>query len=209
MKPYLQLNWGIENPLIKEWTVPTSPDPNNCYMWNYPLQFVVNPSTNLLLKKTFNKISNRHPEVFKKLENQKDLIIFDTFSIFYTPANSVRNIHIDGDGVDEKNDWGINFVLDQSLDDLMSWYRSKSSDKKDNVSYTVAGTPYFGYHPSDVELIDSCSLKGYTLVNVGIPHGIVNNGPGPRYAISLRSRTLGKLFSYEQMYNFLKDLEEI
>ena len=96
MKPYLQLNWGLDNPLIKQWTVPSPPDLNTCYMWNYPLQFVVNPAINLLLKKAFNSIIQKHPEVDEKLSKQKELIIFDTFHIFYTPAHSIRNIHVDG-----------------------------------------------------------------------------------------------------------------
>lgn len=208
MKPYLHLPWGLEDPIIEQWKIPVPPNPRECHMWNFPLQFFIKPKINLLLKNTFLKVSNLYPTVKSKLENNYHLINFDVFSIFYTPSNSIRNIHIDGIPNQEKNDWAINFLLDQTLDEKMNWYRVLNSVEK-SVEITVAGTPYLNYKPNEVELTDSCSIKGYTLVNNRIPHSVINNGPGHRYAISLRCRLLSELFSFKEMYNFFQDTGEI
>jgi hypothetical protein len=107
--------------------------------------------------------------------------------IFYRgPYCSTRRAHLDlyhGDPF-TINNFAINWVID-GIGSEMVWY--KMPQKKFEVMWTPANTPYVHWERRELEIIDRCAIKTkMTLVNVGIPHSI-NVGEQGRWCISVRT----------------------
>ena len=206
VQPFLKINWNIDSPIRPEFKLPIPKDPNNTFMWNYQFQDYVNPKLDTMLKETMLAIADRYESVKIRLNNNSNKIVLDTFQVFYTPPGSVRNIHIDGNGTDKFERWAINYLLPQGLDEVMAWF-SPEEGHTGTRGTSVANTPYVNYNPAQMIKIAESPLTGLCLVNVGIPHNVTNNDTRPRYAVSLRSKFLESIFSYQEMYNYISEMQ--
>lgn len=112
-------------------------------------------------KKYFNK------EIFNFFEKLNLEIVFvETF--FKYPGNK-GYIHTDALGGDYVK---LNWVFGGG-DSEMTWYSPKPGIKK-TLSFTATKTPYLSYTENEVEEIARTQIKNPTLVQVGVPHNVVN-----------------------------------
>jgi hypothetical protein len=100
--------------------------------------------------------------------------------MFSTLPRTVTKIHIDGNSFASKS--AINYVVNGI--GSMNWYRLLNSNTK--YSVTEAGTGYMPFNVNDCEKIDSVNLNKLTLVEVCVPHNIVNDSDEYRYCFSIR-----------------------
>lgn len=205
IQPFLKLPWDIDSPVRPEFKLPIPVNPNGTFMWDYKFQDFVNPKLDFILKETMSAIANKHESVRKLVNNKSKRILFDTLQVFYTPPGAVRNIHIDGNGTAKFEHWAVNYLLPQGLDEVMSWFTPEDG-YAGTVAASVANTPYVGYVQSRMIKIAETPLDKLCLVNVGIPHNVTNRDTRPRYAVSLRSKFLESTFSYQEMYNYISEI---
>lgn len=100
---------------------------------------------------------------------------------FYTPANSSRLIHIDDTYF--SNMVKINYVFG-GYGSEMQWYKFNGTDSDIKRFKNVRGDEYVGFNPADCELVYSVDLRGPSLINAGVPHGVTNNTNQGRWCIS-------------------------
>jgi len=100
-------------------------------------------------------------------------LILNRVELFYGPENFpyTMGIHIDS-GLGDKGK--INWVYGGEGCE-MHWYRIVSLKDKPALK-TPVGSSYNLYDPDEVQLIHTNTIKNPTLVQVGIPHNIVNPG---------------------------------
>jgi hypothetical protein len=99
--------------------------------------------------------------------------------LFYTSPHSVTPVHIDASGGDYTK---MNFIYGGN-DSKMGWYSTKPNINK-LVNSSNIGTPYVSFELSDVDLIDQQIVKFPSIVQVGIPHNILNYEE-PRYCLGI------------------------
>lgn len=99
--------------------------------------------------------------------------------LFYTSPHSVNTVHIDAAGGDYTK---MNFIYG-GKDSKMVWYSIKSDINK-TVNSSNIGTPYISFELSEVDPIDEQIVKFPSIVQVGIPHNIVNYEE-PRYCLGI------------------------
>ena len=100
-------------------------------------------------------------------------LILNRVELFYGPEDFpyTMGIHIDS-GLGDKGE--INWVYGGEGSE-MHWYKIVNLKEKE-VLKTPVGSNYNLYDPDEVERIHSNTIKNPTLVQVGIPHNIVNPG---------------------------------
>jgi hypothetical protein len=79
------------------------------------------------------------------------------------------SVHVDATGGDYVK---LNWVFGAG-ESLMCWYEPKDNFNK-SISINVANTSYVQYEDFEVNLIDSAPIKNPTIVQVGIPHNVIN-----------------------------------
>jgi hypothetical protein len=78
-------------------------------------------------------------------------------------------VHVDDEGGDYVK---LNWVFGAG-ESLMCWYEPKDNFNK-SISINVAKRFYVHYEDFEVNLIESAPIKNPTIVQVGIPHNIIN-----------------------------------
>jgi hypothetical protein len=122
-------------------------------------------------------ISDINPDLIILLE-RLDLKIL-LVELFYTKPHTFTGIHIDVTGGDYTK---LNYIFG-GKDSLMMWYKVKDNVVK-STSKTSINTSYISYNPLEVSLIDKRSVRFPSIVQVGIPHNIINYSE-PRYCLSI------------------------
>jgi len=108
-----------------------------------------------------------NPQIFDLFE-QLDLHIMFMESFYRNPAIDTP-IHTDARGGDYTKLIWI-FGCGQSS---MAWYRPKT-DYRGYLNRTAVGTEFLSFRPDKVEFIQSARLLQPTLVQVGVPHNVLN-----------------------------------
>ena len=103
--------------------------------------------------------------------------------VFISPGPYVMKIHIDGVEFD-RNHCAVNWVVSESTNWDMSWYEY-TGDKLTGQENS-AGTFYLQPAPEECRKLETVRWQGAGLVNVGVPHRIVNLSHSLRYCISVR-----------------------
>jgi hypothetical protein len=98
---------------------------------------------------------------------------------FYTPPHTSSFIHIDGNGGSIAK---INYVFGAN-GSTMQWFKEKNPGTG-QVQDTILDTPYLSYHEKDVEFIYSAEVKQPSMVEVGVPHNVVNATDESRWCLS-------------------------
>lgn len=114
-----------------------------------------------------------------KLLDQHQLYIHLLELFYYPPSGklSSSDIHIDGSPADRGK---INFIVGGPKS-LMNWYKPKLEKQGDK---TTIGTSRVSYLKSEVDIVYSYPVTDLVLVQVGIPHNIINLGE-ERWCFSL------------------------
>ena len=91
--------------------------------------------------------------------------------VFYRKPRNISSIHTDNEGGDFVK---INWVYYGS-NSIMSWFSIKeNSEINKTTMMTTAGTPYLRFTHNEVTLEHSVSMQGSYLVQVGVPHQVIN-----------------------------------
>lgn len=133
----------------------------------YPLR---DPRFARVLKSSHQKIniSFINPHLIKYLK-KFNIEIFHAVS-FYSPPYYTQPIHRDGLFTDLVK---MNFVIG-GTNSVMNWYTIKDNADPEPKK-TRIGATYKEYELDQVEIIDTHTIKFPTLVQVGIPHNIIND----------------------------------
>ena len=123
--------------------------------------------------------------------------------LFYNPPRKISRIHVDALGGDYSK---INFVYGGQKS-LMCWYSALPGVIKDNVDYTSINTKSYDYSPEEVTLLHRQTLHSPSIVQVGIPHNIINAAK-PRWCLSLVPIDIStkKRITFQQTVEIFKDL---
>jgi hypothetical protein len=110
-----------------------------------------------------------------------ELHIFPTHcEMFYSPPNFFSNIHVDvRHGDSTKINWAFG-----GKNSLMNWYRPKDNIIRDTQNLSAIESKYIGYDRHEVDLLFSAPIGLPSVVQVGVPHNVVNPTED-RYCISL------------------------
>jgi hypothetical protein len=107
-----------------------------------------------------------HPEIFKFFDSL-GLQIFFVESFFKYPGNGI--IHTDAASGDYTK---LNWVFGNG-DAKMIWYKTKENIVKTSLK-NIAEKTYLKYFQHEVDEIERAVIKNPTLVQVGIPHNIID-----------------------------------
>ena len=101
--------------------------------------------------------------------------------VFYTPPNSNMVWHIDTK--EPSNFVKINFVWGAG-NHLMQWGQLKSTNRVSS-KVTLAGTQFLEFKDYELDIVESTSINTPTIVNIGVPHRIVNQDSNGRWCLSV------------------------
>lgn len=103
--------------------------------------------------------------------------------IFHTFPWNDRSIHVDGPRLDDHAK--INLVIGAPAS-AMTWYMPKEGLALPHVEFNSAGTRHLSYTADQCQLVYKTNIQGYALVNVGVPHNVLNQTPEHRWCISMQ-----------------------
>lgn len=146
-------------------------------------------------------ISDDIKDIFSSLSLEiKTVGLFTTFGWVWT------TIHLDGHSV--SNVAKLNWVTSTNDNHLMNWYNIKGQKEYQLLSRDstngLPGRDYINFLPNEVELVASKKVMYPTLVNVGIPHNIINFG-GKRKCISITIYHKNKTLPIEHAISVFKN----
>jgi hypothetical protein len=101
--------------------------------------------------------------------------------VFYSLPGLRRPIHTDGGPISDL--CKINWVYGGS-GSLMRWWDPKDPTKAPKEGRTIVGSRYCSYDDDDCELAWESTVGFPSLVQVGIPHDMVNSSDEPRWCVS-------------------------
>lgn len=113
--------------------------------------------------------------------------------LFYNPPRRISRIHVDALGGDYSK---VNFVYGGNKS-LMFWYAPNPGVVKEAIDYTSINTRSVDYDTSEVTQVHRQSVKFPSIVQVGIPHNIVNAAE-PRYCLSIVPTLNGRRLTMQE-----------
>jgi hypothetical protein len=124
--------------------------------------------------------------------------------IFYNPPFKISQIHVDAVGGDFAK---INFIYGGPKS-LMCWYHTDVV--KNQIDYTIAKTRSINYQSDEVNLVHRQTLISPSIVQVGIPHNIINTAR-ERWCVSIVpvSAETQKNLSFQNTVDLFKDLVQV
>jgi hypothetical protein len=97
----------------------------------------------------------------------------------------------------------------------MQWWKPKSNVEKivdpikQEDAYKIATTPYaLGWEKDEVDFITEVEVRQPTLVNIGVPHGMINNTNSYRKALSITWKYNGEDLQWDDAMRLLNDIIE-
>ena len=158
-------------------------------------------SSNFVIPSSFEPIRRYAPEEVLSADaiakfNQTGLTMREV-QMFTTPPCKITGIHIDGDVISNKA--AVNYVTGSI--GIMKWYEYLKEELTRHR--TPAGTDYILLSPEDCREIDSLALTKLTLVQVCVPHNIVNMSNSYRYCFSIRFH---EAYTFEEMLEIMKGI---
>jgi len=144
---------------------------NNFYFLNLDIPLFKEGITINDLPKTYLTVLDKEKIINEKIFdffNSLNLKIKFVESFFKTPT-APQNIHIDAVGGDYTK---LNWVFGGG-ESQMTWYKPKTNLTKE-VSISPTGTRFLRFAESEVEETDRTSIMYPTLIQVGVPHDVIN-----------------------------------
>jgi hypothetical protein len=150
-----------------------------------PFPFFDKEQIELDVNGKFNRFKNKHWNKLNFYFNKKSIDFFNKFNynlvnaeLFYTPPYGQLPWHIDM--YPPRDNIKINFIWG-SDNHKMEWGEIKNLHEITGIKKTEVGTDYIGFKTSDIKTIDSVKINFAAIVNVGIPHRIINYSNKPRW----------------------------
>jgi hypothetical protein len=137
----------------------------------------INPKQFYIWKKWFNRTTLLSEEFHQWLASLGCYVFF--VEVFYTPPSGKMIWHIDTE--EPSNFIKINFVWGSRFH-IMQWGESKNSGSH---SLTPADTKYLKFSNDEIKIIDSIKITAPTIVNIGVPHRVINNDQTGRWCLSV------------------------
>jgi len=100
---------------------------------------------------------------------------------FYTAPHLNTKIHIDG--ANKHNNAKINYIYG-GKGSQMAWYKPMNPDLNAAVHITPKGHRVASWKPDECQLLYQSKLSSPSLVNVGIPHNVLNTSDEGRWCLS-------------------------
>jgi hypothetical protein len=127
-------------------------------------------------------------------------IAISFIELFYNTPFRISPIHVDGPSGDYAK---INFVYGGPKS-VMCWYNANTP--KTEISHTHLNTRYISYKSNEVTPTHRQNVHSPSIVQVGIPHNIVNTGQ-PRWCISVvpMSAKTQQRIPFQNMVDLFKD----
>lgn len=108
-------------------------------------------------------------------------------ALYIVHRNAPISIHKDNGDIT----YSLNIPLSGCENTLVNFY---NSTKPPLEKITMSGNKYFAYDESDCQLIDSLEMTTAHIINVKVPHAVVNNNSEPRITLLIRlNNTAGEL----------------
>lgn len=151
----------------------------------------------------------------------KDLINFmydrginiKNVDVFCSPPGFELGIHVDGVKLD--GCVAINWAYCDETGAMMQWWKPKSNIEKivdpikQEDAYKIATTPYaLGWEKDEVDFITEVEVRQPTLVNIGVPHGMINKTNSYRKALSITWKYNGEDLQWDDAMRLLNDIIE-
>lgn len=144
--------------------------------------------------------SELHPELVAFFKKYNLIVLLA--EMFYNGPNNVSKIHIDSVGGDYSK---VNFVWGGE-NSQMVWYKSNDSVPGASDAKTRIGTKFISFTPDEVDVVHQQSVGFPSIVQVGIPHNVVNSN-APRWCLSIvPARKNGKRLTMDETFHTFKDL---
>jgi hypothetical protein len=100
--------------------------------------------------------------------------------VFFTPPHHILPIHVDGGTL--SNLCKLNWVYGGAGSKMLWWKPKPGMEMLAGV--TPIGTPYLFADQRNCVMVKSASIGQPTLVNVGVPHSVLNSGAEERWCLS-------------------------
>ena len=133
--------------------------------------------------------------------------------VFCSPPGFELGIHVDG--IKLNNCVAINWAYCDEQGAMMQWWKPKSEEAKvvtpsaEKSAYGITTTPYaLGWQKDEVDFLAEVEVRQPTLVNIGIPHSMINKTNSFRKALSLTWKLNGEDLQWNDAINLLGDLIE-
>jgi hypothetical protein len=123
--------------------------------------------------------------------------------VFHTPAMGYLPIHVDGERL--CNIVKLNWCYGK-VGSMMNWFKLKDASKAIPMKETVVGTKYLQPLPVDCQLVHSARISGPTLVNVGVPHSIINFTNESRWTFSAVLWLESRALEWDEAMQLFKDV---
>lgn len=123
-------------------------------------------------------IDNMDPRVLEFLSDFG--LTFSHMEVFHTPPLSTLPIHIDGPR--QSNLVKLNWCFGAPGSKMLWWKLKQGTVMKEGV--TPVDTRYLFAEQRDCVMIEAARIGTPTLVNVGVPHSILNQTGEPRWVLS-------------------------
>ena len=109
--------------------------------------------------------------------------------IFRTGPMTTTRIHVDGGMMDAacKLNWTFG-----AKDSRMVWWKPKHQVTNESPKITQKGTRYLDFDESECTMLGSAEIGQPSLVNVGVPHNIINSTDQTRWCVSYTLGMIGK-----------------
>ena len=128
-----------------------------------------------------NIISNEVMDWFKKMGCSVTV-----GEIFYTPPNNNLSWHIDGSKDGHIFDYvKFNFVWSDHNTHYMQWGKLVDPSRKPSISYNATGSSQMIFNSPEIIETKSVTANKPILVNVGVPHRVINDGDTGRWCLCL------------------------
>ena len=123
------------------------------------------------IQKTFITVIDEEKYLNEKIFKFFDSLDLEIFFVetFFKQANNKNKIHIDGTGNDYTK---LNWVFGGGQS-KMKWYAPLDNTLRP-LFKTATDTSYVAYTPEQVTEVESSIIRNPTLVQVGVPHNVVD-----------------------------------
>jgi hypothetical protein len=143
-----------------------------------------------------------NPDVFTT-EAYRWLELFNcdigTAEAFYTAPKKALGWHTDVSGKSPIVDYvKINFIWGATHSHAMEWGALRSGVAEPTIQYNLVGSPYMPFDPSTIDIVEKVCINKPILINVGVPHRVINQSNYGRWCLCLIPKKQGMRLLFDE-----------